>query len=161
MSKKIFIIALTIISAFLIVGTVNYSRAATKIDQVTGRDGDTRDRIQVNAEVTAVDGSHLTFKDMDTSKEYRTGIGPNWFSGAYNVGDKITIEGVETDGETAKQKNHNFQIMKINDKVLRESFEGKPGWAGKGEKGQGIDQGQGQKKNFVDVNGDGVCDNKK
>jgi hypothetical protein len=114
----------------------------------------------MSAEITASAGSHVTIKDTETGKEYQTSVGPSWYSGTYDVGEKVTLEGVETTGEN--DNGHDFQVMKINDKTVRESFEGKPAWAGKGGSGQGQgseNRGQNNSGNFVDANSDGKCDN--
>lgn len=161
MNKKFLTLGLITLGAVAILGGSS-AFAATKIGTVTGKDGDVKDKLQMNAEVVQSSGSHLTIRDTETGKEYQTSVGPNWYSGNYNVADKVTIEGVETTGEN--DNNHNFQVTKINDKVLRENFEGKPAWAGQG--GQGKGQGNGNENrgrningNFVDANGDGKCDN--
>jgi len=162
MNKKVIGLGLFALGAIAVLGSTTVY-AANKIGTVTGRDGDVKDKVQMSAEILSRDGSHITIKDTETGKEYQTSVGPNWYSGTYNVGDKVTIEGVETAG--TNNNNHNFQVTKINDKVLRESFEGKPAWAGKGGRGQGENKGQGSMNrsqnngNFVDVNGDGKCDN--
>jgi len=159
MNKKFLALGLVMLGAVAIIGTSS-AYAATKIGTVTGRDGDVKDKVQMSAEITKSSGSHVTIKDTETGKEYQTSIGPSWYSGEYNVSDKVTVEGVETTGEN--DNNHNFQVTKINDKVLRESFEGKPAWAGKGGQGKGQsseNKGQNMGGNFVDANGDGKCDN--
>lgn len=161
MNGKTVSLGLIALGAIAVLGSTSIY-AANKIGTVTGKDGDIRDKVQMSAEITSENGSHVTIKDTETGKEYQTSIGPNWYSGAYNVGDKVTIEGVET---TGKNNNlHNFKVMKINDKTLRESFEGKPAWAGKGGNGQNkeegtMNRGQHNGGNFIDTNGDGKCDN--
>lgn len=161
MNKKILGLALVAAGAVAIIGGSS-AYASTKIGTVTGSDGDVKDKVQMSAEITASAGSHVTIKDAETGTEYQTSIGPSWYSGSYNTGDKVTVEGVATTG--TNDNGHTFQVTKINDKVLRESFEGKPNWAGKGgqggENGQGsANKGQNQGGKFVDANGDGKCDN--
>ena len=142
---------------------VGSAYAANTIGTVTGKDGDVKDKVSMEAEVTSASGSHVTLKDTATGQSYETSVGPSWYSGSYNTGDKVTIEGVATTGDN--DNNHNFQVTKINDVTLRESFEGKPAWAG--QRGSGKDSassstarhGNGQGSNFVDNNNDGVCDN--
>ncbi len=135
--------------------------AATTIGTVTGKDGDVKDKISMNAEIIESQGSHVTLKDLDSGKAYETSIGPSWYSGNYSVGEKVTIEGVET---TEKNDNgHNFQTMTIEGKTLRENFESKPAWAGQKGNSEGNGEGtrgQGNKANFIDTNGDGQCDNR-
>lgn len=165
MNKKTISLGLASLGVLAVLGSSSVY-AATKIGTVTGKDGDVKDKVQMSAEITSESGSHVTIKDAETGEEYQTSVGPNWYSGTYNVGDKVTVEGVVTTGEN--DNDHNFQITKINDKVLRESFEGKPAWAGQGGNGQGRNKGQGNAThgqgnggNFVDANGDGACDNQK
>jgi len=155
MNKKFMILSLAALGGVGIIG-VTSAYAASTIGTVTGKDGDVKNKVQMEAEVVSQNGSHLTIKDTATGSEYQTAIGPSWYSGSYKVGDKVKIEGVETTGKN--DNSHNFQVMKINDKTLRQTFEGKPAWAGQGRNGQG--QGQHRNQNFVDTNGDGVCDNK-
>jgi len=143
--------------------------ASTKTGTVTGEDGDIKDKVSISAEVTAVDGSHVTFKDVETGSEYTASFGPSWYNDKdYEEGDKVVVIGVETDGENSEE-DHNFQAMQVDQTVLREQFEGKPAWAGtRGGNGDGTGEGShGSKKgsgnheggNFVDSNKDGVCDN--
>ena len=134
--------------------------AANTIGTVTGKDGDVKDKVSMSAEIIESEGSHVTLKDVDTGKTYETSVGPSWYSGTYNTGDKVTVEGVETTGDN--ENGHNFQAMKINDKTIRENFEGKPAWAGQRGNGNGTGEGmrgQGRGANFTDANGDGQCDN--
>lgn len=152
--------------------TVTTGFAAEKLGTVTGKDGDIKDKVQINAEVKAVDGSQVTFKDIDTQAEYEASFGPSWHSKAYEAGEKVTVVGVETE-EGNNDNGHNFQVMEVNGTVLRNEFEGKPNWGGKGGNGQGNGSrdgsgaGQGMKNgggtqqggSFVDANGDGACDN--
>lgn len=159
--KKIIISSIVAIGVIAVAG-IGSAYAANKIGTVTGKDGDVKEKLSMSAEVIESAGSHLTIKDSETGKTYETSVGPNWYSGTYNNGDKVTVEGVETTGEN--KNGHTFQIIKINDKTLRESFEGKPAWAG--QKGNGTGQGSGQsngtrnsENSFVDANGDGQCDN--
>ncbi|MEI8143649.1 MAG: hypothetical protein WCG48_03485 [Candidatus Berkelbacteria bacterium] len=163
MNKKVISLGLIALGAVAILGSTS-AYAANKIGTVTGKDGDIKDKVQISAEITAENGSHVTIKDTETGDEYQTSVGPSWYSGTYNVGDKVTIEGVTTAGDN--DNNHNFQVTKINDTTLRDSFEGKPAWAGKGGNGQGQNKGQGNADhgqnnggNFSDANGDGKCDN--
>jgi hypothetical protein len=159
MNKNVISLGLVALGAIAILGGTSVY-AANKIGDVTGKDGDVKDKVQMSAEITAESGSHVTIKDTETGKEYQTSIGPSWYSGTYNVGDKVTVEGVETTGEN--DNGHDFQVMKINDKTVRESFEGKPAWAGKGGSGKGQaneNRGQNNGGNFVDANGDSKCDN--
>lgn len=158
MNKKHMILGLATLGAIAFVGSQT-AFAATKIGTVTGKDGDVKDKISMSAEVTAASGSHVTLKDTETGKTYETAVGPSWYSGSYSTGDKVTVEGVETTGDNGN--GHTFQVTKINDKTLRANFEGKPAWAGQGN-GQGAgnsNRGQNHGANFVDANGDGVCDN--
>jgi len=159
MNKKVIRLGLVALSAIAVLGSTS-AFAANKIGTVTGKDGDVKDKVQMSAEITAENGSHVTIKDTETGSEYQTSIGPSWYSGTYNVGDKVTVEGVETTSEN--DNDHNFQVTKINDKTLRESFEGEPAWAGKGRNSQGqhgMNRGQNTGGNFVDTNSDGKCDN--
>jgi len=165
MNKKLTMLSLAAIGGIGILG-VSSAFAADTIGTVTGKDGDAKDLVQIEAEVIDQDGSHLTIKDDATGNEYKTAIGPSWYSGTYETGDKIKIEGVETTG--SNENDHNFQVTKINDTTLRESFEGKPAWAGQ-KNGSGRDQNMGQNQNFgngqhrnqnfIDSNGDGMCHN--
>ncbi len=113
--------------------------AAETIGTVTGRDGDTQDLVRVQAQVTSVDGSEVTFVDQQDGTEYSAGFGPSWYSQEYAAGEQITVEGVATDGDN--EQDHTFQAMKVNDTVLREEFEGRPAWAG--SRGQGMSEGTG------------------
>lgn len=131
--------------------------AAEKIGTFTARDGDIKEIVKIEGEVSKNQGQLITFKDGESGKEYTAGVGPSRYSGTYQSGDKITVEGAEALGKS--QAGVNFKITKINDKVLREDFGSKPAWAGNGE-GQNNGNGSSQKNgNFVDVNGDGICDN--
>lgn len=133
--------------------------AATKIGTITVRDGDVKDLLKINAEITKINNRQVTFNDLDTGKEYTAGIGPVWYSGTPTIGSKLTIEGVEAIGEKAKAKGNTFLITKLGDKILRANFPGKPAWAGKGSKGQGRGMNQAKGRNFVDANNNGICDN--
>lgn len=146
--------------------------AAEVIGTVTGEDGDVKDKLAITAEIVSVDGSDVVFKDVDTDKEYDASFGPSWYSDAtYEAGDRVDVIGVETDGDGNEDKDHNFQAMQVEDTVLRESFEGQPAWAGTrgGGNGEGTGEGAGSQNKgankggngseFVDGNGDGVCDN--
>ncbi len=180
-SKKLF----SGLFAMMIIGLVGVSSvsAADTIGTVTGNDGDVKDLVEMQAEVIAVDGSEVTFKDIETGQEYEAGFGPSWFTKAYEAGEQIKIEGVETVADN--DHGHNFQVMKVDDKVLREAFEGGPVWAGaggegkgQGGEGQGMGRGEGSgagegagtgsgegkgqgqaRASYQDANGDGTCDN--
>jgi len=155
--------------AFGVIGltTAGVAFAYDKVDTVVGKDGDVKDVVSVEGKIESVDGSHITFSDTQTGDQFSGGVGPSRYSGTYTVGQDVDIKGVVTDGENSN--DHNFQIMEIDGKVLRESFEGKPMWAGQGNgtrenAGTGNGQtrqsnGQMNGANFVDANGDGVCDN--
>ena len=161
MNKKTLALAIMTLGAIALLGGTT-AFAANKIGTVTGKDGDVKDKIQMSAEITSENGSHVTIKDTDTGKEYETSIGPSWYSGTYNTGDKVTIEGIETISNN--ENNHNFQITKINDKTLRESFEGKPAWAGANDQQEGTKSGKGNYghgngQNYKDIDNDGKCDN--
>lgn len=131
--------------------------AAEKIGTFTARDGDVKEIVKIEGEISKTQGQLITFKDGESGKEYTAGVGPSRYAGTYQSGDKITVEGAEALGK--KQAGVNFKITKINDKVLREDFGSKPAWAGNGE-GQNNVNGSGQRNgNFVDANGDGTCDN--
>jgi len=138
--------------------------AADVIDTVIARDGDVKDVVAMSAEVTSVDGSHVTFVDSETGTEYSASFGPSWFTKAYEVGDIVELEGVETVAEN-NDNGHDFQVTVVDDITLRE-FEGKPAWAGQRGNGDGAGEhrggGQGHKgmggSGFVDADGDGVCD---
>ncbi len=156
-SKKLFsgLLTLAIIGSM---GVASVSAADT-IGSVTGNDGDVKDLVQMQAEVVNVDGSQVTFKDIQTGQEYEAGFGPSWFTKTYEVGEQITLEGVETVADN--DHGHNFQVMKVDDTVLREAFEGGPAWAGargegKGQGGEGKGMGQGEGKG---QKGSGDCDN--
>ena len=161
-SKKLFsgLLMLAIVGSM---GVASVSAADT-IGTVTGNDGDVKDLVQMQAEITNVDGSEVTFKDTQTGQEYEAGFGPSWFTKTYEVGEQITIEGVATDADN--DHGHNFQVMKVGDTVLRKAFEGGPAWAGargegksQGGEGQRMGQGEGRGQKGQGRNGDGVCDN--
>ncbi|MDD5551831.1 MAG: hypothetical protein PHI88_01575 [Candidatus Pacebacteria bacterium] len=170
MENKKYLVVFTIIG--LLIGIISAvaipTFAATKTGTVTTRTGE-KNSLKINAEITKVNNRQITFKDIDTNKEYTAGIGPVWYSESPKVGDKLQIEGIEVDGERAKEKGNTFLITKLGDKVLREDFPGKPAWAGKGGNGQGQGEGKGQGKgqgmnqsegpNFIDADKNGICDN--
>jgi hypothetical protein len=134
--KKKLVLGLVVLGAIAILGGSSVY-AATTIGTVTGKDGDVMDKVSINAEVTEANGSHITIKDTDTGETYQTSTGPSWYSGDYNVGDKVTVEAVKTKGDN--DNGHTLQVMKINDVTLRSNFEGKPEWAG--QNGQGNSNG--------------------
>jgi len=157
--------------AFGVIGltTAGVALAYDKVDTVIGKDGDVKDLVTVDGKIESVDGSHITFSDTQTGDQFTGGVGPSRYSGTYTVGQDVDVKGVIVDGENAN--NHNFQIIEIDGKVLRDGFEGKPMWSGQGNgtregSGNGNSasrQGSGQMNggSFVDANGDGVCDNMK
>lgn len=164
-----------LLSTGIIAGTVGFlalspALAAETIGTVVGEDGDVKDKVAITAEITSVDGSEVTFKDVDTGEEYDASFGPTWYTEEeYAEGDRVDVIGVETEGE-GSEEDHNFQVMEVDDTVLREEFEGKPKWAGSrgGGNGDGTGAGTGSQNkganrgvgsSFVDGNGDGVCDN--
>jgi len=162
MNKVISKTSLIVVGLLVLIGG-GTAFAANKIGTVTGNDGDVKDKVQLSAEVVNSDGSHVTLRDTETGKEYQTSFGPSRYSGTYNQGDTVSVEGVETIGEN--DNGHNFQATKVNDITLRESFEGKPAWAGQGNgsdsqnSGTGTGLGQGNGNSFMDKNSDGTCDN--
>jgi len=157
---------LGVLGAIALIGPASLSAvyAAETIGTVTGKDGDIQDLYRIQATVTDVDGSEVTFTDPETNTEYTAGFGPSWFTKAYEVGEEIVIEGVATDGDN--DHGHTFQVMKVDDTMLRAEFEGRPEWAGQrgGGEGAGLEKGSrhgmGQGgSGFVDADGDGNCDN--
>jgi len=147
--------------------TLSSAMAAETIGTVVGKDGDIKDKVAITAEITAVDGSQITFKDIDTNTEYSASFGPSWFTKAYETGEHVDVVGVATEEEN-NDHDHNFQVMEVDGTELRESFGGRPSWAGQGGngKGKGEGNGQGHRGNgagqhgseFVDADNDGVCD---
>jgi len=148
--------------------TVSSAMAAETIGTVTGKDDDIKDKVAITAEIISVDGSQVTFKDVDTNEEYRASFGPSWFTKSYEAGEHVDIIGVATEEEN-NDHDHNFQVMEVNGTKLRESFEGKPAWAGQGENSEGKGKGNGHGRRrgnglgqhgseFVDADNDGVCD---
>jgi len=151
-SKSILLSSALAIGAVGIVGASGVFAAET-IGTVTCTDGDIKDKVAIAAEVTGVDGSHVTFKDVDTENEYKAGFGPSWHTKTYAVGDNVEVVGVETIEKN--DKGHTFQVMEADGTTLRESFQGKPVWAGAQEgKGNG-GSGNGMRKG----SGDGVHHN--
>ena len=172
-NKKTLFSTALVVGAFGVAGFFASSdvMASEVVDQVTGNDGDVKDLLKVNAEVTSVDGSQVTFKDSETGEVYEASFGPSWFSDEYEVGSEVVVVGVETE-EGNNENGHNFQVMKVNETELRTEFEGKPEWAGQGRGGNGdgtgagaggqmrhSGNGGGTGADFVDADGDGVCDN--
>jgi len=150
--------------------TMSSALAAETIGTVTGKDGDIKDKVAITAEIVSVDGSQVTFKDIDTNEEYSSSFGPSWFTKSYEAGERVDVVGVTTE-EDNNDNHHNFQVMEVDGTALRESFEGKPSWAGQGGNGEGKGEGAGQGRGhggngsrqngskFVDADNDGVCDN--
>lgn len=174
MNKSIkIILGFTLIIAAVGVFGASSVFAAEKIGTVTGRDGDVKDTLSMTAEIISVDGSHVTFKDVDSDEEYTASFGPSWFTKVYAEGEKVNVVGVETE-EDNNDNNHNFQVMEVDGTVLRTEFEGRPAWAGT-RSGEGSGEGQGQSgerrggrqgardgsggSDFVDADGNGICDN--
>lgn len=158
---------LGVIVAVGIVGIVGSSTvyAAETIGTVTGKDGDVKNKLAITGEVTAVDGSHVSFKDVDTETVYETSFGPSRYTKTYTVGEQVEVVGVETE-DSNNENNHNFQTLSVDGTTLRDSFEGKPLWTGSNGSGTGTGTGMQRKGtgslnggSFVDGNGDGVCDN--
>lgn len=158
MNKKLWIV----LGAALIVGlgslAVKNVLAAEKIGTFTAKDGDVKEIVKVDGEVSDVNGRRITFKDATSGETYSAGVGPSRYSGEVSVGDKITVEGAESLGKN--QAGVNFKITKLNEQVLREDFGSKPAWSGNSN-GQNAGSGSNGQGNggFVDANGDGVCDN--
>ena len=161
-SKGILLSTALAVGAVGIVGASGVFAAET-IGTVTCKDGDVKDKVAITAEVTGVEGSQVTFKDVDTEDEYKAGFGPSRHTKSYEVGDNVEVVGVGT--VENNDKGHNFQVMEADGTTLREAFEGKPVWAGaqegkgNGGSGNGMRKGSGNGgANFVDADGDGVCD---
>ena len=165
--KKYAILGTLLVASIVALSTMGQVSAYSKVGTVTGGEGETLDKVSVNAEIVKIDGGEITFKDLDTGKEYTAGIGPSWYVGDVKVGDKVTIVGVVTTGDN--DQDHSFKVMTYKDKVLRENYTGRPAWAGKGGNGQGAHDGTGEHRghgngegghgeNFVDANNNGVCD---
>ena len=139
---------LSILGALALTATIGIGSvyAAEMIGTATGKDGDIKDIVRIQAAVTQVDGSHVSFVDQTDGQEYTAGFGPSRFTKAYEVGEQVTVEGVQTDADN--EHGHNFQALKVNDTVLREAFEAKPAWAGQGRNGEhsseeGLERGAG------------------
>lgn len=136
--------------------------AAQNVGTVTGRDGDIKDKVAVQAKIQEINGSHVSFSDVETGTEYTGSFGPARESSQYTVGQELEVVGVETESEN-NRNNHNFQVMELDGEVIREAFEGKPTWAGSqegnGSAHGGMNRGGSKGGSFVDANGDGVCDN--
>lgn len=158
-SKKIVLSTLLTLGLVSAVG-VTGAYAFDKVGTVTGQDGDVKDKISMTAQITSVDGSHVVIKDLESNKLFETSFGPSWYTKAYNVGDKIKVIGVETE-EDNNDNDHNFQTLSVDGKTVRDSFEGRPLWAGS-RNGEGTGNNENRQNGtgaFVDNNKDGVCDN--
>ncbi|MBN1617842.1 hypothetical protein JW887_00670 [Candidatus Dojkabacteria bacterium] len=166
------------VSTLLVTGLIgllatNQVFAAETIGTVTGKDGDVKDKVKITADVVSADGSHITFKDVDTGEEYETSFGPSWYSKVVEIGNQVELIGVVTDSSN-NDNGHNFQVLEIDGVSLRDGFEGRPSWsASRGSNGTGSAKGSGSmgagsrnqsgsrtNSGFVDADNDGSCDNR-
>lgn len=159
--KKILFSSAIALGALAVVGVPSVMAAET-IGTVTGKDGDTKELLSINAEVVETDGSHVLLKDSETSEVYETSFGPSWYSDEYEAGDTVEVIAVETDAEN-NDEGHNLQVLELDGTTLREEFESRPEWAGgKGSRNEAGSRHQASGNggsNFIDADGDGNCDN--
>jgi hypothetical protein len=173
--KNVTMLGLTglLVGSVAILGANNIFAAET-VATITAKDGDVKDVVSIDAQIDSVDGSHVTFTDTETQDTYNTSFGPSWFTEEYAAGEEVNVVGVVTEAEN-NNNGHNFQTLEVDGTTLRESFEGKPAWAGTRGGGNGTGNGQalgsmhrasGQGngsmhsgQGFVDADGNGECDN--
>lgn len=138
-NKKFILSVLVGLVAVGVLGVTNVF-AAEQIGTVTAPDGHELQKVAMNAQVTAVNGSSVSIVDTQSGETYSTSFGPARYSGTYNVGDEVKLEAVLTEGQNSR--GHNLLTLKVNDTELRSGIGQKPNWAGSSDSGLGSKQRQ-------------------